>query len=60
MKKKVKVRVHNIVKWCSTYTDENGYYKMSKSYLTNVHYTLVLGKCGEITLSGNVWINKMF
>ena len=54
MKKKVKVRVHNIVKWCSTYTDENGYYKMSKSYLTNVHYTLVLGKCGEITLSGNV------
>jgi len=52
--KKVKVRVHNIIKWCETYTDETGYYKMSKSYLTNVHYAVIYENQTGFKIWGNL------
>ncbi|MDR2083775.1 MAG: hypothetical protein LBP67_02115 [Bacteroidales bacterium] len=52
--KKVKVRVHNIVKWCEVYTDEIGYYKMSKSYLTKVHYATIFENSTGFKIWGNL------
>lgn len=49
----VKVRVHNFVKWDTEYTDENGYYKMSKSYRTNVHYAIVFENKTGFLIWGN-------
>ncbi|MDR0207481.1 MAG: hypothetical protein LBI45_09535 [Bacteroidales bacterium] len=54
--RKVKVRVHNIIKLCEATTDENGYYKMSKSYLTNVHYATIF----ENSTGFKVWGNWAF
>lgn len=51
--KKVKVRVHNIVKWDAAYTDEIGYYKMSKKYLTNVHYAVIYENATGFKVWGN-------
>lgn len=39
--KGAKVRVHNIVKWATTYTSSSGYYKIPKNYRTNVHYAII-------------------
>ncbi|MDR2928330.1 MAG: hypothetical protein LBV41_09065 [Cytophagaceae bacterium] len=54
--KRVKVRVHNFVKWCEAYTDENGYYQMSKSYRSNVHYAVIY----ENHTGFKVWGNFAF
>ncbi|MCL2311084.1 MAG: hypothetical protein FWC41_01155 [Firmicutes bacterium] len=51
--KKMKVRVHNIIKWCEAYTDENGYYKMSKSYLTKIHYAAIYENQTGFKIWGN-------
>lgn len=39
--KGVKVRMHNIVKWDTTYTNYAGFYQANKEYRTNVHYALI-------------------
>jgi hypothetical protein len=52
--KKVKVRVHNIVKWSTTDTDETGYYKIPKSYRTNVHYAVIFENATGFKVWGNL------
>jgi len=52
--KKVKVRVHNIVKWCEIHTDENGYYKIPLPFLTNVHYTTIFENATGFKIWGNL------
>lgn len=49
----VKVRVHNIVKISSMYTNSNGYYSSGKSFLTDVHYSAVF----ENSKGFKVWSN---
>lgn len=39
--KGVKVRMHNVVKWDTTYTNYTGFYRANKEYRTNVHYALI-------------------
>jgi hypothetical protein len=50
---KVKVRVHNFVKWDSKYTGEDGKYKMGKYYRTNIHYAVVFQNEKGFTVWGN-------
>ena len=50
---KVKVRVHNFVKWDSKYTGEDGKYKMDKYYRTNIHYAVVFQNETGFTVWGN-------
>ncbi len=49
----IKVRIHNIVKISSTYTNANGYYSSSKGFLTNVHYSAVF----ENSRGFKIWSN---
>ena len=49
----VKVRVHNIVKISSMYTNSGGYYSSTKSFLTDVHYSAVF----ENNRGFKVWSN---
>ena len=39
--KGVKVRIHNVIKWDTTYTNYAGFYQANKEYRTNVHYALI-------------------
>ncbi|PKP08199.1 MAG: hypothetical protein CVU09_16995 [Bacteroidetes bacterium HGW-Bacteroidetes-4] len=50
---KVKVRVHNFVKWDSEYTGEDGKYKMGKYFRTNVHYAVVYENATGFKIWGN-------
>jgi hypothetical protein len=50
---KVKIRVHNFVKWDSEYTGEDGKYKMSKYFRTNVHYAVVYENATGFKIWGN-------
>lgn len=50
---KVKVRVHNFVKWDTDYTDEKGNYKMSKNFRTNIHYAVVFENATGFKIWGN-------
>jgi len=38
----VKVRCHYFLKWTSDYTDDNGYYKVSKKFSCNPYYSVIL------------------
>ena len=53
--KGVKVRCHNVVKWVTAYTDENGHYTMEKSYKSNIHYAVVFENVKEFDLWGNFY-----
>ncbi len=49
--KGAKVRVHNIVKWATTYTSSSGYYKIPKNYRTNVHYAIIFENEKDFSIS---------
>ncbi|MDR1793236.1 MAG: hypothetical protein LBR36_07355 [Bacteroidales bacterium] len=49
----VKVRVHNILKWATAYTNSSGYYYINETYLTNVHYTMVFENSSGFKIWGN-------
>ena len=51
--KKIKIRVHNVVKWDAVYTNEDGYYKMDKSWLTQVHYAAIFENSTGFKIWGN-------
>lgn len=51
--KGVKIRVHNIIKWATTYTDEDGYYYIEKKYRTNVHYAMIFQNSKGFKIWGN-------
>lgn len=51
--KGVKIRVHNIVKWATTYTDANGDYTIPKKYRTNIHYAMVFQNFMGFRIWGN-------
>lgn len=53
---KVKVRVHNFVKWESKFTNTTGDYQMSKNFLTNVHYAIIY----ENETGFKIWGNYAF
>lgn len=50
---KVKVRVHNFVKWDHDYTGEDGKYSMSKNFRTDVHYAVVYENATGFKIWGN-------
>ena len=52
--KGAKVRVHNIVKWATTYTSSSGYYKIPKNYRTNVHYAIIFENEKRFSVYSNV------
>ena len=49
----VKVRCHYFLKWTSDYTDENGYYKMSKKFSCKPHYSVILENQKNFVVWGN-------
>ena len=51
--RRIKVRIHNIVKIANVYTNDNGYYTSNKSFLTNVHYSAVF----ENNRGFKIWSN---
>lgn len=51
--KGVKIRVHNFIKWATTYTDNNGYYYIGKKYKTNVHYAMIFQNSKGFKIWGN-------
>ena len=51
--KGVKIRVHNIIKWATAYTDQNGYYTIGKKYRTNVHYAMIFKNTKGFKIWGN-------
>lgn len=51
--KGVKIRVHNIIKWDTAYTDQNGCYTIGKKYRTNVHYAMVFKNTKGFKVWGN-------
>ena len=51
----VKIRCHNVVKWATDYTDENGYYSMGKSFKTKVRYAIVYDNVKDFDIWGNWW-----
>lgn len=54
--KGVMVKTHNVVKIAKTYTDENGYYEMPKTYLTKIWYSLVF----KNNTGFSIWNNYNF
>ncbi len=50
----VKVRVYNLIRWDHTFTDKNGYYSMSKRYLTKVHYSIIFNTRTGLKVWGNL------
>ncbi|HSW67926.1 MAG TPA: hypothetical protein VLH16_05065 [Bacteroidales bacterium] len=54
--RKVKVRVHNFVKWNTAFTNLDGYYQMTKNFLTNVHYAVIF----ENETGFRIWGNLAF
>lgn len=51
--KGVKIRVHNIIKWATTYTDDNGNYSIRKKYRTKVHYAMIFQNSEGFKIWGN-------
>lgn len=51
--KGVKVRCHTIVKWSTTYTDENGNYVMDSKFVIGPHYAIVFDNCKGFDIWGN-------
>lgn len=51
--KGVKIRVHNIIKWATAYTDQNGYYTIGKKYRTKVHYAMIFQNTKGFKVWGN-------
>ena len=51
--KGVKVRCHYFLKWTSDYTDDNGYYKVSKKFSCNPHYSVILENQKDFVVWGN-------
>ena len=49
--KGAKVRVHNFVKWATTYTSSTGEYIISKTYRTNVHYAIIFDNMKDFCIS---------
>lgn len=54
--KGVKIRCHRIVKWSTTYTDENGHYVMDSKFRFRPHYAIVFDNCKDFDIWGN-WAN---
>ena len=52
--KKVKMIVNNFVKWDAVFTNENGYYKMDKSWATKVNYSLQFENSTGFKIWGNL------
>lgn len=50
---RVKVRTHRIVNISSTYTSENGYYRIPRGYRYNVHYALLFENATGFKIWGN-------
>jgi len=51
---RVKVRTHRIVNISSTYTNENGYYRIPRGYrFNNVHYALIFKNATGFKIWGN-------
>lgn len=51
--KGAKIRVHNIIKWATAYTDQDGYYTIGKKYRTNVHYAMIFQNLKGFKIWGN-------
>lgn len=54
--KGVKIRCHRIVKWSTTYTDEDGHYVMDSKFRFRTHYAIVFDNCKDFDIWGN-WLN---
>ncbi|HKK62278.1 MAG TPA: hypothetical protein VJ951_06950 [Bacteroidales bacterium] len=51
--RRVKVRVHRVVKWDTDFTDDDGYYQMSKSFRRNPHYAIIFENSNGFKIWGN-------
>lgn len=51
--KKIKIRVHNFVKWRTTYTNENGYYSFGTNFRTKVRYAVIYRNQTGFKIWGN-------
>lgn len=51
--KGVKVRCHRIIKWSTTFTDENGNYVMDSKFRYNPHYAIVFDNAKGFDIWGN-------
>lgn len=51
--RRVKVRVHRVVKWDTDYTDDDGYYQMSKSFKNDPHYAIIFENQSGFKIWGN-------
>lgn len=51
--KGVKIRCHTIVKWSTTYTNENGDYIMDSKFVVGPHYAVVFDNCKGFDIWGN-------
>ena len=54
--KGAKVRCHNIVKWATAYTDDEGRYFIDKSFKTKVNYAVVFENIKGFDIWGNRWL----
>ena len=53
--KGVKIRCHTIIKWATAYTDEDGFYTMSKKFSIGPHYAIVFDNIKDFAIWGNTW-----
>jgi|GEM_PF-140476 len=51
--KGVKIRCHILVKWSTTYTNENGYYSMDSKFSARPHYAIVFDNSKGFDIYGN-------
>lgn len=51
--KGVKIRCHRIIKWSTTYTNEDGYYTMDSKFRFRPHYAIVFDNCKGFDIWGN-------
>ena len=49
----VKIRCHTIIKWSTTYTDDNGFYTMDSKFSIGPHYAIVFDNKKGFDIWGN-------
>lgn len=51
--KGVKIRCHVVVKWSTTFTNDDGYYRMDSRFLLRPHYAIVFDNKQDFDIWGN-------